>query len=97
MPVSSRVTCTTIVTLLCLVPFAVQAALPSVGQPVGASAEELTVAMALAGCPLQAMAVEQGKVAATCQDAAGEAWKVVIDPTTGRVTEVAPIAAHPAP
>lgn len=73
----------------CLIPLAAQATLPSIGQPVGASAEELKQAMDLAGCPLQAMAVEAGRVAATCRDAKGETWKVLVDPTTGRVTEVA--------
>jgi hypothetical protein len=75
--------------VLCLFPLAAQAALPAVGQQVGASVEELKQAMDLAGCPLQAIAVEAGKVAATCQDPAGVAWKVVVDPTTGRVTEIA--------
>lgn len=89
MPVFSCVTRGAPVALLCLIPLAAQAALPSIGQQVGASAEELKQAMDLAGCPLQAMAVEAGHVAATCLDPAGVAWKVVVDPTTGRVTAVA--------
>jgi hypothetical protein len=72
-----------------LMPMCAQAALPSIGQQVGASAEELKQVMDLAGCPLQALAVEAGQVAATCQDDVGEVWKVVVDPTTGRVTGVA--------
>lgn len=83
------VRCLAAVLVLASGPVAAMAALPSVGTQVGASAEEVKAAMDLAGCPLQAMAVESGKVAATCRDAAGATWKVVIDPTTGRVTEVA--------
>jgi hypothetical protein len=46
--------------------------------------------MEVAGCPVKALAVEAGQVAVACTDLAGTGWKVVIDPTTGRVTDVVP-------
>lgn len=86
----SRPAAALLMTLGSLAPATAAAALPAVGAQVGASAEEVRAAMEVAGCPVKALAVEAGQVAVACTDLAGTGWKVVIDPTTGRVTDVVP-------
>ncbi len=71
-----------------LSPFAANA-LPMVGDVVGTNPEDATKALEAAGCTVSAFEAEDGKIEAMCADAAsGKAMEVMIDPTTGAVTEI---------
>lgn len=78
---------------LALIPQAAAAsvALPLVGAQIGASTEEVRTVMDLAGCPVQSFAAEGASVAVQCRDETGLDWRVLVDPTTGRVTRVLPL------
>lgn len=64
------------------------AAMPAVGDAVGITPEAIRAAMEAAGCPVDEIEAEKGKIEAKCHDAAGKAWEVYIDPATGNVTDV---------
>jgi hypothetical protein len=64
-------------------------AMPSVGDSVGTDADSVKAALAAAGCTVDALEVEKGKVEAKCTETAtGKAWEVYIDPATGKVADL---------
>lgn len=64
-------------------------ALPVVGDVVGTNPEDATKALEAAGCTVSSFEAEDGKIEALCADAAsGKSMEVMIDPTSGAVTEI---------
>ncbi|MCA0274221.1 MAG: PepSY domain-containing protein [Proteobacteria bacterium] len=65
------------------------AAMPKVGDVVGTSPDEASLALEKAGCKVDAYEAEDGKVEAKCTEtASGKAWEVYIDSKTGAVVKI---------
>jgi Peptidase propeptide and YPEB domain len=71
-----------------LSPFAA-AAMPAVGDMIGAEPEAAKVALKKAGCVVNEFEAEDGKIEAKCKDSAtGKDMEVYIDPATGKVVDI---------
>jgi Peptidase propeptide and YPEB domain len=71
-----------------VLPGLAMAGMPAVGDMPGTTPEAVRAALDAAGCPVDALEAEKGKIEAKCHDATGKTWDVYIDPATGKVAEV---------
>jgi hypothetical protein len=79
---------TLLAALAIAVPGIALAGMPAVGEKLGTTPDAIKAALGAAGCPVDEIEAEKGKIEAKCHDAAGKAWEVYIDPATGVVADV---------
>lgn len=63
-------------------------AMAAVGDHVGNTPDQASVALAEAGCTVTKFGAEDGKIEAKCTDANNAHWEVYIDPASGDVVKV---------
>lgn len=70
------------------VPGLAMAGMPAVGDVIGTTPDAVKAALEAAGCTVDEIEPEKGKVEAKCHEASGKEWEVYIDPASGKVTNV---------
>ena len=74
--------------VIAAVPAAVMA-MPKVGDGVGVTPDEATVALGEMGCKVDSFDTEDGMIEAKCiEEGTDKLWEIYIDPKTGLITDM---------